>query len=302
LQKELYRSQEARKITLVGFWVNAVLTVFKVLAGIIGNSGAMIADGVHSLSDFLTDIVVLIGFKLTEKPEDDCHNYGHDKYETLATVIISIFLAIVGFEILKSGIVNIITVIKGSMLPKPGVIALVAAAISIVVKELLYQYTIIVGNKINSSAVKANAWHHRSDAFSSIGTLIGIGGAIVLGEKWTILDPFASVIVSIFIFKVAIEIFLPAVNELMESSLGKDEIEHIRNIIICNNRVLSFHKLRTRRIGTKAAIEFHILLDASVDLKSAHDVATEIEQKLKTNFSEESIVTIHVEPLESSSV
>ncbi|MGB7605351.1 MAG: cation diffusion facilitator family transporter [Lutisporaceae bacterium] len=297
MQRELYRGQEARKITLIGFWVNAVLAVFKVLAGIIGNSGAMIADSVHSLSDFLTDIVVLIGFKLTEKPEDDCHNYGHEKYETLVTVIISIFLGIVGFEILKSGIVNIITVIKGSTLTKPGVIALIAAVVSIVVKELLYRYTIVVGNKINSSAVKANAWHHRSDAFSSIGTLIGIGGAIVLGEKWTILDPIASVIVSIFIFKVAVDIFIPAVNELMESSLSKDEIEHIRNIIICNNKVLNFHNLRTRRIGTKAAIEFHILLDSSADLRSAHDVATEIEQELKTSFNEESIITIHVEPL-----
>lgn len=297
MQKELYRGQEARKITLIGFWLNAVLTVFKLLAGIIGKSGAMIADSVHSLSDFLTDIVVLIGFKLTEKPEDACHNYGHDKYETLATVIISIFLGIVGFEILKSGIVNIITAIKGLTLPKPGAIALIAAIASIVVKELLYRYTIAVGNKINSSAVKANAWHHRSDAFSSIGTLIGIGGAIVLGEKWTILDPIASVIVSIFIFKVAVEIFIPAVNELMESSLSKEEIEHIQNIIIGNNRVLNFHNLRTRRIGTKAAIEFHILLDSNVDLRSAHDVATEIEKELKTSFNEESIITIHVEPL-----
>lgn len=302
MQKELYRSHEARKITLIGFWVNAVLTVFKLLAGIMGKSGAMVADSIHSLSDFLTDIVVLIGFKLTEKPEDACHNYGHEKYETLATVIISIFLGIVGFEILKSGIVNILTVLKGSILPKPGVIALVAAAVSIVVKELLYQYTIIIGNKINSSAVRANAWHHRSDAFSSIGTLIGIGGAIALGEKWTILDPIASVIVSIFIFKVAVEIFLPAINELMEASLSKDEIEHIRNIITDNNKVLNFHNLRTRRIGTKAAIEFHILLDSSVDLKVAHDVATEIEKELRTSFNEESIITIHVEPVESSSV
>jgi cation diffusion facilitator family transporter len=298
MEKELFRGQEAKRITILGFWINAVLTAFKIFAGIIGNSGAMIADGVHSLSDFLTDIAVLIGFRLTEKPEDECHNYGHDKYETLVTVIISMFLIIVGFEILKSGILNIIIFIKGGYLQKPGIIALVAAAVSIVFKELLYQYTIVVANKINSSAVKANAWHHRTDAFSSIGTLIGIGGAIALGDKWTILDPLASVVVSIFIFKVASEILLPAINELMESALSKDELEQIKDIISNSNEIKEFHKLRTRRIGTRVAIEAHILLDRYVDLESAHDIATGIEKKLRNIFGKTSIITIHIEPYE----
>jgi cation diffusion facilitator family transporter len=300
MEKELFRGREARKITFIGFWINAILTAFKIFAGIVGNSGAMIADGIHSLSDFLTDIAVLIGFRLSEKPEDDCHNYGHDKYETLVTVIISVFLIIVGFEILKSGIANIMITIKGGNLEKPGMIALVAAAISIATKEFLYQYTIIVANKINSSAIKANAWHHRSDAFSSIGTLIGIGGAIVLGNKWTILDPLASVIVSVFIFKVAFEILLPAVNELMESSLSKEEIEQIKSIITSSEGIIKYHKLRTRKIGAKVVAEFHILLDGDVDLKSAHDIATDIEIKLRNIFGKSSIITIHIEPYEVS--
>lgn len=298
MEKELFRSREGRKITLIGFCINAILTTIKIFAGILGKSGAMLADGVHSLSDFLTDFVVLVGFKLTEQPEDDCHNYGHDKYETLATAIISIFLAIVGFEILKSGISNIITVIRGEILPRPGMIALIAAAISIVTKEFLYHYTVAVGHRINSSAVTANAWHHRSDAFSSIGTLLGIGGAIFLGERWTILDPIASVVVSLFIFRVAFIILKPAINELMETSLSDEEKEQIKTILMNYQDVKSFHKLRTRRIGTKAVVEMHILVDDSLNIKSAHNIATEIELEIKKAFGESCIVTIHIEPFE----
>jgi cation diffusion facilitator family transporter len=299
MEKDLLRGKEAKKVTLVGFWVNALLTTFKIFSGVIGNSGAMIADGIHSLSDFLTDIVVLVGFKLTEKPEDTCHNYGHEKYETLATIIISIFLAVVGFEILKYGIINVVKSIKGEILLKPAPIALAAAGASILIKELLFQYTKTASKKINSPALKANAWHHRSDALSSIGTLIGIGGAIILGDRWAILDPIASIIVSVFIFKVAIEIFIPSINELMESSLTREEVRLIKNIITSNDHVKSYHKLRTRRIGTKIAIEVHLLLDDSIDLKTAHEVATKTENQIKTAFSNASIVTIHMEPFES---
>ena len=298
MQQELLRGKEAKRVTIIGFWINAVLTAFKVFAGLVGHSGAMLADGIHSLSDFLTDIVVLIGFKFTEKPEDECHNYGHDKYETLTTAVISLFLIVVGARILRSSLVNVAIVFDGGVLPKPGLIALMAAVMSIITKELLYRYTIIVGERINSSAVKANAWHHRSDVLSSIGTLLGIGGAIVLGEKWTVLDPLASIIVSIFIFKVGIEILIPAINELMETSLKKEEIDTIKHVIASKDKVRNFHKLRTRKIGTKAAIEFHILLDADSDLKSAHDVATELEQDLKQCFSHDVLITIHVEPIE----
>lgn len=205
---EEMRSKEAKKVTLVGFVINAILTVFKVFAGLQGRSAAMLADGVHSLSDFFTDIVVLIGFKFTEKPEDEDHNYGHGKYETLATLVISLALVFVGFKILASGISNIYGVlIQGKTLEKPGVIALVAAIISIISKELLYHYTKGIGQRIKSSAVIANGWHHRSDAFSSMGTFIGIGGAIFLGNKWIILDPIASVIVSFLSLKLHLKSF-----------------------------------------------------------------------------------------------
>lgn len=299
MKKDLLRSQEAKKITLIGFWTNLVLTIFKIYSGIVGSSGAMIADGVHSLSDFLTDIAVLIGLKLTDKPEDDCHNYGHDKYETLTTIIISVFLLVVGFKIMKLGISNIVVVINGGVLNRPGYLAFLAAIISIIVKEILYQFTIRVSKKINSPAIKANAWHHRSDALSSVGALIGIGGAIILGDKWIILDPIASLIVSIFIFKVSFDIFLPAINELMESALDKDEVKRIKNIIGNKQDVISFHKLRTRRVGTKVVIEAHILLEDAIDLKLAHEVATKIENEIKVLFGEDSIVTIHMEPNET---
>lgn len=299
MEKELFRSKEGKKVTLVGFWVNVFLTVIKISAGIIGRSGAMLADGIHSLSDFMTDLVVLVGLKMTEKPEDDCHNYGHEKYETLATVVISMFLLFVGFEILKSGIGNIMFVVKGGILPKPGIIALVAAVISILSKEILYHYTVKVGRRINSSSVIANAWHHRSDALSSVGTFVGIGGAIALGNKWTVLDPIASIVVSILIFKVAIDILKPSLSELVEASLSDEEKEQIADILNNTFGVNSYHKLRTRRIGTKIAIEVHILVDDSLDIKSAHDIASKIEVDIKKVCGESCFVTIHIEPLSS---
>jgi cation diffusion facilitator family transporter len=296
MDRELIRSKKARKVTLIGFFVNALLTVFKLAAGIVGKSGAMIADAVHSLSDFLTDIVVLVGFKFTAKPEDKCHNYGHGKYETIATVIISAALALVGYQILRSGIINVVHVIKGGVLPKPGIIALVAAVVSIISKELLYRYSIVVGKKINSSAVIANAWHHRSDALSSIGAMLGIGGAIILGEKWTILDPIASIVVSIFIFKVSYDIFIPSLNELVEKTLSGKEREKVEVILKRTEAILGYHKLRMRRVGNTVVIECHIMIDKSLNIQEGHNIAVGLEYKIKNSFIENSIITIHIEP------
>ena len=296
MKEELLRGKVARKATLIGFFVNALLAVFKIAAGTIGKSGAMFADGIHSLSDFLTDLVVLVGIKFTEQPEDDCHNYGHGKYETLATLIISVFLFVVGFEILKSGIRNISLIINDGVIESPKVIALLAAVLSIVMKEILYRYTLKVGKKIESPAVIANAWHHRSDSFSSMGTLFGIGGAIVLGEKWVILDPIASVIVSVFIFKVAFEILKPAVDELLEISLNDEEKKDIVEIIVKEKEVIEYHKIRTRKIGNKAIIEFHILVDENMNIKIAHEVSNRIEKNLNERFGNDSIITVHIEP------
>ena len=293
---EFVRSKVARKVTFLGFFVNILLTIFKLMAGIIGKSSAMVADAIHSLSDFLTDIVVLVGFKLTSKPEDECHNYGHDKYETLTTVIISLVLAFVGYQILKSGVINVVSVVKGESLPKPKWIAFLAAILSIVLKEVLYRYTVFMGKKINSPSIIANAWHHRSDAFSSIGTTLGIAGAILLGKNWVILDPIASIIVSIFIFKVSYEILIPSINELVEKSLDSEAREQIERVFHDFHEIKEYHKLRMRKVGTKIVIECHIMVDERLNIKEAHEIATDLELRIKDLIGEASIVTIHIEP------
>lgn len=291
------RNKKARQVTLIGFFINAILTIFKCIAGILGNSGAMIADGIHSLSDFFTDIVVLLGFKFTDKPADMDHNYGHGKYETLATLIIGVALLITGLNIFSDGIFNVYNVIiNNEVIPRPKIIAVIAAITSIVSKELLFQYTRLVGDKIKSQTVIANGWHHRSDALSSIGTFIGISGAYMLGNQWTILDPVAAIIVSAFIFKVSFEIMLPALNELLEASLSNEENRTIISLINDNATILSYHNLRTRRIGPSVAIEAHLIFNNKISLYAAHEVSDKIELKLKELFGSRSIITLHLEP------
>lgn len=296
VQKMVNRVYKANKVTWVGLFVNIILTSFKLFAGIFGKSSAMIADAFHSLSDFATDIVVLLGFKFIEKPADKSHDYGHGKAETLSSVIIGIALFAVGFRIFWVGAHSVYHVFRGELIQEPGWIAFYAAIISVVVKEWLYRYTISVGKSINSSAIIANAWHHRSDAFSSIGTMLGIGGAILLGEKWHILDPMAAIIVSFFIIKTSIDISLGGFNELMEASLSdaveKDILDVVRNV----PGVISPHNLKTRRIGNYVAIDLHIIVDKKLNIVLAHDIATQCEDKIKMKLGEETFVSIHVEP------
>ena len=289
------REKAIYQVTWAGSFVNFLLVIFKFIAGILGHSAAMIADAVHSLSDFATDIVVLIFTRISNKPQDKNHDYGHGKYETLATAIIGIVLFAVGASICWNGLQAIQTVWQGGRLPAPGMLAFAGAIISIVSKELIYRYTIHVGRKINSSAVIANAWHHRSDAFSSIGTAIGIGGAIVLGESWSVLDPMAAVVVSFFIMKVAVQLLKPT-----EKSLP-DEIEKEICLITENTPgVSAIHNLRTRRIGNHYAIEMHIRMDGHLTLYEAHAKASVIENKLKEKYGNETHVGIHVEPVKSA--
>lgn len=294
------REKAIYQVTWAGSFVNFLLVIFKFIAGILGHSAAMIADAVHSLSDFATDIVILIFTRISNKPQDKNHDYGHGKYETLATAIIGIVLFAVGASICWNGLQAIQTVWQGGRLPAPGMLAFAGAIISIVSKELIYRYTIHVGRKINSSAVIANAWHHRSDAFSSIGTAIGIGGAIVLGESWSVLDPMAAVVVSFFIMKVAVQLLKPCVDELTEKSLP-DEIEKEICLIAENTPgVSAIHNLRTRRIGNHYAIEMHIRMDGHLTLYEAHAKASVIENKLKEKYGNETHVGIHVEPVKSA--
>ncbi|MCD8318253.1 MAG: cation diffusion facilitator family transporter, partial [Paraprevotella sp.] len=259
-----------------------------------------VADAVHSLSDFITDIIVLIFVRISNKPEDKGHEFGHGKYETLATAIIGILLCAVGLGICWNGCYAIYTVWAGGQLPAPGTIALWGAIISIISKEWLYRYTIRIGRKIGSDAVIANAWHHRSDALSSIGTAIGIGGAIFLDERWRVLDPLAAVIVSFFIMKVAIKLLKPCIDELMESALPEDVEQQIADITQSIPGVSSLHHLRTRRIGSRYAIEMHVRMDGRLPLYDAHAKASVIEQKLKENFGNETHVIVHVEPTQNT--
>ena len=291
------RTKQIYRVTLLGMFVNMVLFLFKLVAGIVGRSGAMIADAVHSASDFATDIVVLAFVRISAKPRDDDHKWGHGKYETLASLIIGVALFAVGVEILIDSAEKIKAVVAGEILPRPGVIAIVAAAISIVAKEALYQYTVRVGRKVDSPSVVANAWHHRSDALSSVGALIGIGLAYFLGEGWRIADPIAAIVVAALIIKVAINLCRTALAELLEKSLPKEVEEEILTIISATPSVYKPHNLRTRRIGSDIAIEVHIRVEGLMTVYDSHEISKSIECALRERFGERTAVAIHIEPL-----
>ena len=290
------RNKEIYKVTLVGGAVNVVLLLFKFVAGIVGHSAAMMADAIHSLSDFVTDIIVLLFVHISGKPQDKTHDYGHGKYETLAMTLIGIALLAVAIGILYSGVMKITAWMHGEPLEAPGLLALWAALASIILKEAVYQYSMMKARQLQSQAVEANAWHHRSDALSSIGTAVGIGGAIFLGQRWTVLDPLASVVVGAFILKMSVSLLRDGIGDLMEQSLP-DAIEaEILQLAASVPGVAEPHELRTRRIGNHYAVELHILMDGDISLREAHDKASEVEDLLKAHYGEETHVAVHVEP------
>ena len=285
------------RITFVGSVGNLILLLFKFVAGIWGHSSAMLADAVHSLSDFVTDVVVIVFVNISSKPKDAGHDYGHGKYETLATSIIGLALLVVGVSLFWDSLHKVFDYwVLGEPLESPGWIALMAALVSILIKELLFQITYRVGKRQNSQAVIANAWHHRSDALSSIGTTLGIGGAILLGPDWHVLDPLAAMVVSVFIVKVSLELMIPAINDLLEQSLPKEVENEILSIISENPKVKEPHNLRTRRIGNDFAIEVHIRADGDMSVREAHALTKEIERKLYQKYGNTTHVVIHVEP------
>lgn len=290
------RTKQIYRVTLLGMFVNMALFIFKLVAGIVGRSGAMIADAVHSASDFATDIVVLAFVRISSKPRDDNHKWGHGKYETLASLIIGVALFAVGVEIFIESAEKIKAVANGEVLPRPGAIALIAAAASIIAKELLYQYSIRIGRKLESPSVVANAWHHRSDALSSIGALLGIGAAYLLGEKWRIADPIAAIVVAALIIKVAIDLCRASLTELLEKSLPHETEEEILSIISSTPKVYNPHNLRTRRIGANIAIEVHIRVDGAMSVQDSHEISRDIERALRARFGEQTAVAIHIEP------
>ena len=292
------RIKIAKRITWTGFWINLVLSALKIMAGILGRSTAIIADGIHSLSDFVTDLFVIAFINISGKERDSDHHYGHGKYETFATLLISIVLILVAIGIFWNGVNKVTGVFRGEILEQPSFIALAAAIVSIIVKEGLYWYTKRGGEKIESAAVIANAWHHRSDSFSSMGTALGISGAIFLGEGWRILDPIAGIIVSFFILKVALDLGMPSMHELLEKSLPAETEKNIAGIIEKHPDVIMQHNLKTRKVGNAIVVDVHIKLDSNISFVRSHDVATEIEHQLRNKFGTRTITNIHTEPFD----
>ena len=292
------REKEIYRVTLVGGVANLLLVGFKFVAGTVGHSGAMLADAVHSLSDFVTDIVVLAMVGISAKPVDRSHDYGHGKFETVATLFIGLALAAAAVGIVVSGAGKLAAWLQGEDLPSPGKIALWGALVSIAIKEILFQYTSRKGKKLQSQAVIANAWHHRSDALSSIGAAIGIAGAILLGDRWTVLDPLASIVVGAMLVKVAWDLLGPSIGELTEQSLPDDTEREILDLVESVGGVSDPHNLRTRRIGNHIAAEVHIRLDGEMPLLEAHEKASTIERLFRERFGKDAHIIIHMEPLQ----
>lgn len=291
-----YREKEIYKVTLIGTVLNALLIVLKFMAGIVGRSSAMVADAVHSLSDFITDIIVLIFVKIAGKPRDEGHDYGHGKFETLATLIIGLILAVAGVGLMINGVELVLFSLKGNELPRPTLLALAIAVVSIASKEWLYRFTSKKGYELKSQAVVANAWHHRSDAVSSGGTLAGITGAMFLGEHWRILDPLAAIVVSFFIIKSGYDIMKPCVGELLEASLPKTQEQEIINLVKGVPGIKDVRNLRTRCIGNSIAVDLHAKMDGNQSLNDAHAKATLAENAIRESFGKNSIINIHMEP------
>ncbi|WP_440945074.1 cation diffusion facilitator family transporter [Methanosarcina sp. T3] len=292
------RFEKAVQVTGVGLFVNLGLTLFKLFAGILGNSAAMVADAVHSLSDFLTDIVVIFGFKVAKKPVDESHNYGHGKIETLSASLVGLMLLVVAGQILLYGLRRTLLFAQGGTLEQPALIALYAALLSVISKELMYHYTILQAKKINSMALTANAWHHRSDAFSSLCTLAGIGAAIFIGGKWVVLDPLMAVFLSFIILNVALKIFRSSINELIEASLDEETEAKIREIIRNTEGVKALSNLKTRRIGNNIAVDVCIKVDNALDIGEANRISIHVEHNLKKIFGPYTYVLVKAEPYE----
>jgi len=290
------RTREIYRVTLVGAVVNVVLLLFKFVAGIVGHSAAMVADAVHSLSDFVTDVIVVLFVRISGKPKDKSHDYGHAKYETLAMTVIGLALFFVAVGIVYGGLSKIVAWAGGADLAAPGMLALWAALLSVALKEGVYRYSMAAARRLQSQAVEANAWHHRSDALSSVGTALGIGGAILLGRRWTVLDPVASVIVGLFIVKVAVGLLRGGIGDLMEQSLPDEVEDEILALAASVPGVDHPHDLRTRRLGNHYAIELHVLMDGDLSLRESHERASQVEQLLRSRYGTETHVAVHVEP------
>lgn len=279
------------RISAVSIVCNIALTAFKLIAGIVASSAALVADAVHSASDVLGSLIVMVGAVFSHKAADEGHPYGHEKLECIASILLGNILIVVGALIGYSGIMKIIS---GTAIAVPGRLALVAAGVSIVVKEALYWYTIIGARKINSVSLKAEAWHHRSDALSSIGSLAGVLGAR-LGVP--ILDPIAAIIICLFIFKVAIDIFKDSINRLVDRSCGEVETEEMVDTIKTVPGVMGVDDIKTRLFGSRTYVDIEISADGEQKLRDAHAIAETVHHTMENEFPDVKHCTVHVNPV-----
>lgn len=286
--------KEGMKVSVISIIGNVFLSIFKFIAGIIGKSNAMISDSIHSLSDVLSTIVVMIGLKLASKKEDVSHPYGHERIECVASFILAIFLFITGLGIGWIGIKTIFFENYGEI-KTPTLIALIAAIISIITKEAMYWYTRSVAKKIKSDALMADAWHHRSDALSSIGSLIGIGGAM-MGFK--LLDSIASIIICLCIIKVSYDIFMDSVDKMVDKACNSDFINKICDLVLSTNGVLNIDLIKTRLFGNKIYIDLEIAANQDLTLKEAHEIAQKVHDKIENNYEDVKHCMVHVNPKE----
>lgn len=285
------RSQIGKKTTLLGTGINLFLTFFKFSAGILGNSQAMIADAVHSLSDFASDIIVILGFEFTGKPEDKNHPYGHGRAETLATFMVGIILFLVALGILRGATLSIIA----EKYEKPGLYALVAAVLSVILKEFLYFYTLKKGKYINSDALKANAWHHRSDSMSSVAAFLGITASMI-NPEYHIFDSIAAIVVSFICIRSSVDILKEPVKNIMESSVDEKTVNFISKIAKNKNGVLNVHNLKTRKVGNSIFADMHIEVDPEITVIKAHNIAESVKKEIKNKIDNIEDVLIHIEP------
>ena len=294
ISDELFRA--GRRVTYVGIAANIVLIALKFIGGIVGTSSALIADAFHSISDLLTDAGVLLGLKYIAKPADSTHAYGHGRVETAISLLMGIAIVGTGLGLMRGGFTEMSHAFRGEFPKSPGIIALVMGVISIVSKEAMFHYTKFVARASGSRTLEANAWHHRSDALSSVGTVAGVGGAIILGSRWTILDPAAAVFVSILVIKVGFDIGLTSFRELTDESISHKDRKAIVGTIMSIDGVMGCHKLRTRRLGRYVTVDAHVQVDPLISVRAGHDIATEVEKAVRASHPDVAFVTIHIEP------
>ncbi|MBO4500293.1 MAG: cation transporter [Bacteroidaceae bacterium] len=290
------RNSEITRVTAWGAAANIALAGFKLLAGVLGRSSAMMADALHSLSDLVSDVVVLVMVRVSSKAQDRSHEYGHGKFETIATAFVAILLFVVGVKMMAGGIEKVRSAIHGGTIDSPGIISFVAALVSIAVKEILFQWTVRVGRRNDSPAVVSNAWHHRTDALSSVAAALGIGLSLLFGGRWTLLDPLVCCGISMFIFYVSAKMCLPALDELTEGSLPEEIETEIREITGSVEGVQDVHAMKTRRVGSAMIIDLHIVVSPAMSVLEAHDITVVAEKRIRERFGESTQVSIHVEP------